>query len=799
MRTNRTAVATHIPGTVANPERFPRSTLAIAVSGALLSGVAVAQSNDIELETLRVEEEVTPDTNPYAEPGAPYLGKRSADPRRTRPLAETPQTITVLTGTQIEETGRSDLREILDGQPGITLGTGEGGNAFGDRYVIRGHEARSDMFVDGLRDPGMTIRESFAVEQIEITKGPSSSFAGRGSTGGAVNSVTKRAGTEYDFTKVSAGIGSDEHHRLTLDTNQVLDFDSAVRINLLTASEDVPNRDPADRDRLGVALSWTSLPSDQLEISTDLYHLGADDKPDLGTWIENLGGGRYGDPVADVPTYLQDEDFLESTVSTATLRIGYELSPDTRLVNLARYGTTDNGYLMTGARGTTAYPTLADAEAGTNGYDNAGLSTHQGWQEVQYFGNQLSLLANRRIGGLDHELVYGFEYTDQSVLNGVFEYEATGESNCWRVGWFRVPEPERWRRGPHGGYCLYGVDGRAAAGLNNVLKRQVRRGDSDSEWNVETIAASVMDTVDLNDQLTVFAGLRLDHYDYLTTANFDPDGFRGPLPSRPTDFADSDSFWNGHLGATWSFTPEANVYASYSTATNINGGESDVGTSCGYGGICVADDPSELGDPEQTRNLELGTKWNLRGGKLLATAAVFQITKSDVMESPSGDSYSVLGTLNTGKNRVQGIELGLSGNLSDKLSAQAGLALMDAEVLEAVDPDDVGKTLANFADNSASLHLKYQATPKFGFGGTMTYEGERYTGQPDTAANEAMAVPDYTVFDVFATYRFSRNLRMRLNVANVTDEDYYLAAYRSGSFTYIGDGRSIRFSLQADF
>ena len=224
-----------------------------------------------------------------------------------------------------------------------------------------------------------------------------------------------------------------------------------------------------------------------------------------------------------------------------------------------------------------------------------------------------------------------------------------------------------------------------------------------------------------------------------------------------------------------------------------------MGTSCGYGGICVADDPSELGNPEQTRNLELGTKWSLRGGKLLATAAVFQITKSDVMENPSGDSYSVLGSLNTGKNRVQGIELGLSGNLTDKLSAQAGLALMDAEVLEAVDPDDVGKTLANFADNSASLHLKYQATLKFGFGGTMTYEGERYTGQPDTAANEAMAVPDYTVFDVFATYRYSRNVRMRLNVSNVTGEDYYLATYRSGSFTYIGDGRRIRFSLQADF
>ena len=96
----------------------------------------------------------------------------------------------MLTKAQIEDSGYTDLREILDAQPGITLGTGENGNAFGDRYIIRGQEARSDVFVDGLRDPGMSIRESFAVEQVEISKGPNSSFAGRGTSGGAINSIT---------------------------------------------------------------------------------------------------------------------------------------------------------------------------------------------------------------------------------------------------------------------------------------------------------------------------------------------------------------------------------------------------------------------------------------------------------------------------------------------------------------------------------------------------------------------------------------------------------------------------------
>ena len=167
--------------------------VALGLTTVLTTAPAFAQNaepEEVELETLQIEDNAA-DVNPYTEKGAPYKARVSGDLRRVKPLSETPATITVLTETQLEEQGATNLRDILDNQPGVTVGTGENGNAFGDRYIIRGHEARSDVFVDGLRDPGMTSRETFAVEQIEITKGPSSSFAGRGSTGGAVNSITK--------------------------------------------------------------------------------------------------------------------------------------------------------------------------------------------------------------------------------------------------------------------------------------------------------------------------------------------------------------------------------------------------------------------------------------------------------------------------------------------------------------------------------------------------------------------------------------------------------------------------------
>ncbi|MCB1814462.1 MAG: TonB-dependent receptor plug domain-containing protein, partial [Candidatus Competibacteraceae bacterium] len=185
------------------------STLALAISTAMVGNLQAQEAtttDEVVLDTLFVEEStLRADADPYAEPGAPYKAKSLADSRRSRDIAETPQTITVLTKEEIKDSGKTELKDILSAQPGITLGTGEGGNSFGDRYIIRGYEARSDVYTDGLREPGLITRETFALEQVEITKGPSSTFAGRGSTGGAINNVTKKASLDDSFSILEGG------------------------------------------------------------------------------------------------------------------------------------------------------------------------------------------------------------------------------------------------------------------------------------------------------------------------------------------------------------------------------------------------------------------------------------------------------------------------------------------------------------------------------------------------------------------------------------------------------------------
>ena len=100
----------------------------------------------------------------------------------------------MLTKELLADKNATTLKEVARTTAGVTLGTGEGGNAFGDRFFIRGFDARNDIFIDGVRDPAVSIRENFFTEQVEILRGPASSFAGRGTAGGAINIVTKQAG-----------------------------------------------------------------------------------------------------------------------------------------------------------------------------------------------------------------------------------------------------------------------------------------------------------------------------------------------------------------------------------------------------------------------------------------------------------------------------------------------------------------------------------------------------------------------------------------------------------------------------
>ena len=118
------------------------------------------------------------------------LQKATSSAKDTAPIANTPRIVNVISEETLENTASFSVEEALRTVPGITLGAGEGGVASADIPLIRGVDATGDVFIDGVRDVGSQTRESFALESIEVAKGPSSAFGGRGAAAGAINLVS---------------------------------------------------------------------------------------------------------------------------------------------------------------------------------------------------------------------------------------------------------------------------------------------------------------------------------------------------------------------------------------------------------------------------------------------------------------------------------------------------------------------------------------------------------------------------------------------------------------------------------
>ena len=488
----------------------------------------------------------------------------------------------------------------------------------------------------------------------------------------------------------------------------------------------------------------------------------------------------YG-PWDDVPNYTQSEDFLNTNVDTFTGRLFITPFDGFTIVNSTRYGETSNGYVLTGLRG-GAYDPDTDMFAPVT------LSTHQGNQDVEYLVNQFNILGEFDTGSIGHNIVAGTEYSNLKVTNGTYDLTTNGATNCVTDG----------RGGPSPAYCITDENRNVnVTDIHNILQREIAIGSVDSAWKVETLSVYLMDTVDINPWLSVHGGVRVDAFNYSNTVDS-----RGTV----TDYRYKDTLWNGHAGIGIKPLEDIYVYFNWGSAKNINGGESDLGGNCGYGGICV-DDGTDIGDgrPESSTSYEFGVKADLFEDKLLLTAAAFQITKSDVFES-AGTGYEAGGSLNTGENRVRGIELGLVGNITPKLSGQASVTFMESEITGSNNADKIGRRLSNFSNTQATAQLRYQATEAFAFGGTATYKGEMFTGQPDAAAGYDSAlevytyrIPDYWTFDAFASYKVNENLAARVNLTNVSNEDYYLAGYRSGHFLYKGDERRATLTLTGRF
>jgi catecholate siderophore receptor len=718
-----------------------------------------------------------PGGDPYADPAAPYKANRLASSKFTLPIADTPRSITVLTKEVLEDKKATSLREIGRSTAGVTLGSGEGGNAFGDRFFIRGFDARNDIFVDGVRDPGVSIRENFFTEQVEILRGPASSLSGRGTTGGAINIVTKKAG-DQDFYRAESTLGSDQTRRLTIDVNKALSPILDVRLNGMIQGASVAGRDYTTDNRNGIAGALTFKPLPNFTLSIDYAHTYLYGLPDFGVPY-NLKTER---PVTEgtVPrnTYygIINRDFSHTTQNIGTVDAQYKVTPWLTVENKFRQGYSILNYIGTIAENPSTAP-YASTASYFSGYTQ--LNAQSRFETVAVLADEPQAIFKFDTGPIKNTAILGGDFSGERVsinsYNGLTSELTTGvpysSSGAPIVS---VYDPTNY-----------------IAGLGTPVL-----GNNPQIYHVNTNAGYLLETANYNDLLIFNGGVRYDDYRVTSSNNTSSASQESGIPSY-------------NVGLVYKPIPISSIYAAYATAADPVGDELDAKSSS-YGGLSPTQPTSQIFGPQRSEAMEFGTKWELFDRHLLATAAAFQTNVQNARESaPSGLPGYTNGQIVAGAAyRVQGLDFEVAGKVTDKWSLMAGLVLMKSEVTQSIVPHNIGLELANIAHQSFNLLSKYQVTNWLELGGQAVYASKIYGGSL-LAANGGVAynatpvptvLPSHWRFDVFAEVQVTPNSTLKLYVQNLFNRTYYDALYQSGvPFIQVAPGRSVSLIATAKF
>jgi len=725
-----------------------------------------------------------PNVDPYADPDAPYKADRLSSPKFTEPVVNTARTETILTQQALEDKNATALREVLRSTAGITLGSGEGGNAFGDRFFIRGFDARNDVFVDGVRDAGVSIRENFDDEQIEILRGPASSFAGRGTSGGALNIVTKEAQpTDFYHFEAEGGF-NDSTKRGVGDVDKVISPVLDMRLNGIVQYADVAGRDYTTDNRWGLAGNVFYHPTDKFKVTANYSHTYLWGLPDFGVPTNQVTREPVTESGVSRETYYGaiNRDFTKSTQDIGTIDGEYRFNDHVTVDNEFRGSHSLLNYIGTIPENPSCTTAATAPYCSTLTYYSGyvQLNAQSRYEPVDVVNEQPEATIKFDTGKVHHTAVVGGEFSDEKIsiqgYSGLTSELTTGPVAFTSTGApiVSVVDP------PH---VLVGGNPIQLAG--NPLR-----------YTVDTQAGYAMDTAEYHQIIFLNAGIRYDDY-HIKAAN----------NTASNSANDGITSYNANLLVKP--VKIASVYFAYATSADPVGDELDA-TSSSYGGLAATQLATQIFGPQKSQSYEVGTKWELFHQHLLVSAAPFETLVTNARETaPAGlPGYTSGQIVPNAAYRVRGLDFEAAGNLTRKWSVMGGLVVMDPKVTKSIVPTNVGLQLANIAPHSFNLLTKYQITRRLELGGQSVY-ASKIEGGSLLAANGGIAypgapnptfLPSYWRFDAFVEQRINAHVSLKLYGQNLTNKLYYDSLYQSAQpFVKVAPGRAVYLSLVFNF
>ncbi len=749
---------------------------AIASSLSVIAVPAIAQDQAMQLPTIHAQ----------AEQEQSLKVDKSANSKFVAPLLDTPKSVSVISKQLIEDTQVTTLSDALRTIPGITLGAGEGGNPNGDRPFIRGYNSESSMYVDGIRSSTSQNREMFAIEQVEVTKGSASALGGAGTSGGSINMISKVA-KKGDALEGSISGGTDNYARITLDGNK--DFGNGVAARVVVMghqNEKAGQHDGAEYKRAGIAPSISFGLDSATRGTLSYYYLKTNDEPDSGVpyqydTTKKTTAGKPVDVKQGIYYGWKDRDFQKQENQIGTIKLEHDLTENLTLSNTAVYSKSKNNYLWTQPDDT-----------------QGNIVNGQVWRRVNTnltntdtFTDQLALTGKFNTGSLKHSFNTGAEYSKQDSDRGT---NIVTDPNTAKIG----------GSGANNACSLANSNGWCTS-LNNPNSGDAWLGNIKANPNVTNITSKtqsvyVLDNITITPQWLLDLGVRWDKFE--TDMKYNQDSGSGAtLIKAGTKYSSSNDFFNYQAGLTFKPAENGAIYISYATSANpvgVDAGDGSEGIS--VPGRSTTDEQSRAINnlkPEEVKTYEIGTKWDVLNNKLNLTAAIFRTEKENTRALDT-DGF----TRNIGETRVDGIELGANGNLTDKWAVSAGYTYLDSEIVDAgfvnkgtatapnYQPSPTnGNRVQNVAKNSATLWTTYKVLPQLTLGAGAVAMDRVY----GDAANTKW-VPGYVRYDAMARYNVDKNVDLQLNINNLSDKRYFTKAY-AAHYATEAEGRSAVLSV----
>lgn len=307
----------------------------------------------------------------------------------------------------------------------------------------------------------------------------------------------------------------------------------------------------------------------------------------------------------------------------------------------------------------------------------------------------------------------------------------------------------------------------------------VRDSDSDQTDKLRSNALFFQDSIHLDEHWILVAGARYQQFDQYAG--------RGRPFKANTD--NSGQAWVPRAGLVYKVDDTLSFYGSYTESFKPNSSIAPM-----TGGLVL---DSSIA-PEEGKSWELGAKLDLPGA-ITGSVALFDITKQNVLvanfDTATGDTlYS-----SAGEVKSRGLEMDLTGQVSERWSLIGSYAFTDAQVSQ--DPKLKGNRLQNVARHTGSLSAVYDVGSLFGGDRLRVGAGARYVGERAGNAENDFDLPAYTVADAFASYETrldEHKVRFQMNVKNLFDKTYYSSAVNR-YFVAVGDSRQVSLSSTLEF